>query len=79
MKNFILACLMTLGLSVSYDVIANSKEPAVVYSAIPNNPTLLLFSLIGIYLFLTYVQKNQLRLIGYKRLYLYFLLIAHGA
>lgn len=61
MKNFILAFMMTIGLSASYKVIGSSKEPAVVYSAIINNPTLLLFSIVGIYVFLEYKQNNTIR------------------
>lgn len=61
MKNFILAFMMTIGLSASYKVIGSSKEPAVVYSAIINNPTLLLFSIVGIYLFLNYKQQHTVR------------------
>lgn len=61
MKNFILAFMMTIGLSASYQVIGQNKGTAVVYSAIPNNPTYLLFSIIGIYLFLTFTQKNWIQ------------------
>lgn len=57
MKKFITAFLMAVGLSVSYRVIGESKGPAVVYSAILKNPTLLLFSIVGLYLFLTYKHK----------------------
>lgn len=58
MRRFIMAFLMTIGLTASYKVIGSSKEPAVVYSAILNNPTLLLFSVVGLYLFL----KNKHRI-----------------
>lgn len=51
MKNFILAFMMTIGLSVSYKVIGSSKEPAVVYSAIINNPIALFFQLLVYSLF----------------------------
>lgn len=57
MKNFILAFMMTIGLSASYKVIGSSKEPAVVYSAIINNPIALFFSIIGLFFVLKYKDK----------------------
>lgn len=57
MKNFIKAFLITIGLSVSYKVVAGSKGAAVVYSAIFNSPLLLMFSIVGLYLFLRNKEK----------------------
>ncbi|MFI3620572.1 DUF6020 family protein [Vagococcus fluvialis] len=57
MKNFILAFMMTIGLSASYKVIGSSKEPAVVYSAIINNPIVLFCSILGLF-FLLKIKKN---------------------
>ena len=78
MKNFILAFMMTIGLSASYKVIGSSKEPAVVYSAIINNPTLLLFSIVGIYVFLEYKQNNTIRTNWLQKVLSLFSRTVHG-
>ncbi len=60
MKNFIVAFMMAIGLSVSYQVIGDSSSIAVIYSAMLKNPTILLFSILGLSFFLKQIKKIAL-------------------
>lgn len=57
MQKFILSVLMGLGLTTSFELLGKEKGLSLLYKAIVNKPYLILFAILGIYMFLGITDK----------------------